>query len=71
MSKLLDYLNLIDQDAAALADFNADAVKAMTAFGLSAEEQKALLSGDKQLVADLIGIAVIDLPVIHSPEATY
>ena len=71
MSKLLDYLNLIDQDAAALANFDADAVKAMTAFGLSEEEQKALLSGDKQLIADLIGIAADDLPALHSPEATY
>lgn len=71
MSKLLDYLNLLDTDANALAAFVANPVQAMSDFGLSQAEQDALLSGDRQLIADLIGIAIIDLPVIHSTENTF
>lgn len=72
MSTLLDYLNLIDQDATALEAHLDDPQQAMDAYGLSAAEQQALLSGDKAAIANLTGADEDDLRVIvfvapHSP----
>jgi hypothetical protein len=62
MSKLLDYLNILDKDAAAREAHIKDPKAAMTKAGLSDEEQTALLSGSKKAVADLIGISSDALP---------
>jgi hypothetical protein len=64
MSKLLDYLNTLDKDAAAREAHAKDPKAAMKKFGLTAEEQAALMSGDKKKVADLIGVSADALPAI-------
>ena len=53
MSKLVDYLNLLDTDATAREAYASNPSAAMTANGLSAAEQQALLSGDKPAMATL------------------
>ena len=63
MPKLIDYLNLLDQDANARDAHEQAPVMAMSEFGLSADEQRALLSGDKAQVAQLIGIGPDELPI--------
>lgn len=62
MAKLLDYLNILDKDAAAREAHIKDPKAAMTTFGLSGDEQAALASGDKKRVADLLGISADVLP---------
>lgn len=69
MSKLLDYLNALDKDATAREAHAANPTAAMTAFGLTDEEQAALLSGDKQRVADLLGISTDELPSYIMPSS--
>lgn len=56
MSKLLDYINLLDKDSAARAAHAADSIAAMTQFGLGATEQQAVLSGNKTTIANLAGV---------------
>jgi len=68
MARLLDYLNHLDQNADAVSAHKQDPQKAMTDFGLSADEQQAMLSGDKEQVANLIGINSDDLPVVEIPQ---
>jgi hypothetical protein len=65
MSKLLDYLNTLDKDAAAREAHAKDPKAAMKKFGLTAEEQAALMSGDKKKVADIVGVSADALPAIH------
>ena len=65
MSTLLDYLNHLDSNATAIAAHNADPAAAMTQFGLNANEQQTLMSGDKTAIAVLAGIDVADLPKIN------
>ncbi len=67
MSKLLDYLNVLDKDAAARDAHNSDPVGAMTTFGLTEEEQDAFMSGDMSEVAELLGIPMEQLP---NPQVT-
>ena len=72
MSKLLDYLNILDQDASAREAFAADPHAAMTQNGLSSAEQQALMSADKTAIANLTGADEDDMAVIiyitpHSP----
>ena len=64
MSKLLDYLNVLDKDAVAREAHINDPEAAMSAYGLSDDEQAALLSGDKKSVADLLGISSDILPAL-------
>lgn len=61
MSKLLDYLNILDKDAAEREAYIKDPKAAMTKYGLSDKEQEAMMSGDKKQVADLLGISSDDL----------
>lgn len=70
MSKVLDFLNALDKDAAMLAEYKKDGKAVMTKFGLSEAEQRAILSQDKQQVAALLGISADDVPVLHS-NGTY
>lgn len=64
MSKLLAYLNHLDQNADARDTHEQDSQQAMTSFGLTAEEQQAVQSGDKEQVAKLVGVSSAQLPVI-------
>ena len=65
MSKLLDYLNTLDKDAAARDAHNKDAKAAMTKFGLTEEEQKAVVSGDKKKIAALVGVPEHSVPKVE------
>lgn len=65
MSKLLDYLNLLDSDATACTAHNADPAASMTQFGLNAVEQQTFMSGDKTTIANLAGIDASDLPKLN------
>jgi hypothetical protein len=71
MSKLLDYLNILDKDAAAREAFNKDPKAAMAHHGLTEAEQAALVSGDKTAVAKLVGIDVAKLPAIQHGHEHY
>lgn len=73
MSKFVDYLNLLDKDAAARDAHNSDPAAAMTAFGLSAAEQQVFMSGDKAAIANLAGIDATDLPKFNvtNVDTTY
>ena len=66
MSTLLDYLNHIDSNATAIAAHNADPAVYMTQFDLNAAEQQAFMSGDKAVIAALIGIDPAELPKINA-----
>lgn len=68
MSKLVDYLNILDTDAAAREAHAKNPNAAMTANGLSAAEQQALLSGDKTAMATLAGIDATNLPLPQVPN---
>lgn len=70
MSKLLDYLNILDKDAAAREAHLQDPIAAMKEFGLSGEEQSAVMSGNKKSAAALVGISAANLPsFIIAPNA--
>jgi hypothetical protein len=73
MSTLLDYLNHLDSNAAAVTAHNADPVAAMTQFGLNANEQQTFLSGDKNAIATLAGIDPTEFPRIqvHNVDDTF
>lgn len=71
MSKLLIYINLLDKDANVRAAHKAAPVKNMTDFGLTVDEQDALLSGDRQRLADVIGIPADEIPMMVIPVGTY
>lgn len=71
MSKLLDYLNTLDKDAAAREAHAKDPKAAMAKHGLTDEEQAAVLSGDKKRVAALVGIHENSLPSIQVTNGTF
>lgn len=73
MSKLLDYLNLLDSDATACAAHNTSPTDSMTQFGLSAVEQQTLMSGDQNAIATLAGIdpGELPLPNVSNIDETY
>ena len=65
MSNLLNYLNALDKDAVIREAHAKDPKATMTKFGLSADEQAVLMSGDKKKVAALVGIHEDSLPSIQ------
>lgn len=73
MSKLLDYLNLLDSDATVCAAHNADPAASMTQFGLTAVEQQTFMTGDAAAIAGLAGIDASELPKVnvHNIDETY
>jgi hypothetical protein len=71
MSKLLDYINHLDKNADARDAHAADPTGHMTNYGLTQDEQDALLSGDRQRVADAIGISVDAMTVVHVPNSPF
>lgn len=70
MSIVLDFLNTLDKDAVMLAEYKKDGKAVMTKYGLNEAEQRAILSQDKQQIADLLGISVDAVPAVHS-NGTY
>ncbi len=71
MSKLLEYLNTLDKDADARSAHIKDADAAMSDFGLDDHEKAAVQSGDKQAVADILGIEVEKLQALDSVVTLY
>jgi hypothetical protein len=65
MSKLVAYLNTLDQDAAAREAHNADPQASMDSFGLQTHEQQALLSGDSKAMAFAAGIDATEMPAVQ------
>ena len=66
MSNLFDYLNTVDKNATAREARIQNPELAVKMFGLSDDEQAAVMSGDKYKVAKLIGISADTVPSIHS-----
>lgn len=62
MSNMINYLNAVDGNAAVREAYLNSPKAAMKMHGLSDAEQAALMSGDKQRVADLLNISVNELP---------
>ncbi|QJQ07542.1 hypothetical protein EJG51_000925 [Undibacterium piscinae] len=58
--------NTLDKDAAAREAHAKDPKAAMKKFGLTAEEQAALMSGDKKKVADLVGFLLMRSQLLWS-----
>jgi len=73
MSKLLDYLNLLDSNATAREAHQQDPQASMTQFGLNAIEQQTFMSGDVAAIATLAGVNASDLPKINvtNTDLTY
>lgn len=71
MSKLLDYLNILDKDAIALEAHKSSAKSAMTSFGLTEAEQAAVMTGNKDIVAQLLGVSAQVVPAIDATETAY
>ena len=70
MSKLLNYLNVLDKDAVAREAHATSPKTAMKKFDLDDDEQSAVMSGNKKQVASLIGISIEDLPsIIATPHS--
>lgn len=71
MSKLLDYLNTLDKDAAAREAHAKDPKASMTKYGLNDAEQAAILSGDRKKIADQVGVSADSLPAIHVSNTSF
>jgi hypothetical protein len=71
MSKLVAYLNTLDQDAAAREAHNVDPQASMDSFGLQDHEQQALLSGDPTAMANAAGIDPAAMPATQIGNAEY
>jgi hypothetical protein len=73
MSKILDYLNLLDSDATTRDAHQQDPQASMTQFGLNADEQQTFMSGDKTAIATLAGVDPRDLPKVNvtNTDLTY
>ena len=71
MSKLLEYINVLDKNAAARAAHHARPAVSMSAFGLTADEQQAVSVGDRQSLANAIGIAHMEMPALHVPDTVF
>lgn len=55
MSKLTEYMLVLTDDGAEHARYRLDKSRAMTEFGLSAHEQRAVLTGDPAIRAEILG----------------
>lgn len=71
MSNLINYLNALDKDAVAREAHKKDPRGAMKKFGLSYQEQEAMMPSDAKKVAVLVGIRDDELPYIQVTEGTY
>ncbi|PXX39756.1 hypothetical protein [Undibacterium pigrum] len=66
MSKLLDYLNALDTNAMLIQAHKSDPLKTSREFGLSHDEQQALVLQDKQKIAAFLDIPFRDFDAIDS-----
>lgn len=73
MSKLLNYFNLLDQNATAREAHNQSPVASMAHYGLTTAEQQVVMSGDKEAIATLAGIDFAELRCVqvHNVDDTY
>ncbi len=71
MSRLMDYFNEVDKNAAVRAAHQLDPTGSMSRFGLAENEQDAVISGDFKQLAGAVGIVsdeISQLQVIHVPQ---
>ncbi|MFZ6743928.1 hypothetical protein ACO0LC_11920 [Undibacterium sp. JH2W] len=66
MSKLLDYLNALDTNAVLIHAHKNDPLKAAREFGLSSDEQLALVQQDKQRIAAFLDIPFRDFDALDT-----
>jgi hypothetical protein len=66
MSKLVEYLNAVDSDAALSEAFQSDPEAAMADYGLTTEESEAVMTGDKEKVASVAGVEVAAIGTVQS-----
>jgi len=71
MSKLLEYINVVDKNAVARAAHNAAPVESMAAFGLSVDEREAVLLSDNRRLAAALGMRHVDIPAMHTPNTVF
>jgi hypothetical protein len=71
LDMLLDYMNILDKDAAAREAHAKDPQTAMRDFGLTDEEKAAVMSGDEKQIADLVGVSADVRNSILLPQAIY
>lgn len=71
MSSLIDFLNLLDTDTQLLLAFRNDPRAVLQSFGFNEQQQQALLSGNTQQIATLVGISGNELPAVDIPEVPY
>lgn len=71
MASLLDFLNLLDKDTQLALAFKHDPKSVLQTYGFNEQQQHALLSGDNQKIATLIGISSHELPAVDIPETPY
>ncbi|MFZ6756884.1 hypothetical protein ACO0K9_06655 [Undibacterium sp. Ji50W] len=65
---LIEYLNAIDSSAIMLESHKNDPVSTMANFGLNHVEQVALLSGNRVVVATVVGISAQDASPLDTIE---
>jgi hypothetical protein len=65
MSKTLEFMNILDSDAAVHEAYERNPQAAMAQFGSSVEEQRTLMSGDRTAIAGLAGIPAMELKLIN------
>lgn len=71
MTNLLEYFNVVDKNAVVRAAHQADPAASMSAFGLSIDEQNAVLSGNTHTLAEALGIDSAEIPVVHVPNTVF
>ncbi|MFZ6766499.1 hypothetical protein ACO0LM_05385 [Undibacterium sp. Di26W] len=65
---LIEYLNAIDSSVIMLESHKNDPVSTMANFGLNQVEQVALLSGNRVVVATVVGISAQDASPLDTIE---
>ncbi|MFZ6657022.1 hypothetical protein [Undibacterium sp. TJN19] len=71
MSKLLDYLNALDTNAALIHAHKSDPVRAAKEYGLLVEEQLAVAGCDKQKISAFLDLPFRDFDAIDSVETLF
>lgn len=71
MLNLINYLNALDKDVSVREAHKTDPKMAMKKFGLTYQEQEAIMPQDTKKVAALLGIRDEELRYIEVTEGTY
>ena len=69
MSRILEFMNQLDQDASLRASQHQDPVATMKRFGLSNTESQLMLGGVIKDIAFSMGIVEMDFHAIDIPQA--